>query len=400
MLAGDPKPVTRARYDWQVYDPARKEKGGVRWHTVEGPFVLKRKGTYYEMFSGGNWQNISYGVSFAVSDTIQNADEWLQYSDGETTFPLIRTIPEKVIGPGHNSVIRGPNNRELYCVYHRWVDDNRVLAIDRMDFGGGDRMFISGPTHTPQPAPYQPATFIAAGRSIDLDAGLRFLLETSFTGTPTIELKLVDDSSFEVPMPSVTNDVTHHVLLEVDALYADIRVDGTRERVVALPEIVRSVHLNGKAKFFGTAMTTGYELLFEDDKLDERGWSRAGNVSFNKGELYIENGRIESAVLTNDDSELVVNIAFDAGTRIDIEFGGSIILFGHDLYIGDEKVPLPDGFTSEVFHQFRFVKKAGYIDSFLDNIRVAEGVTAARSVRMLISVNGSAKLDMIRSTAI
>src|SRR5204862_1211847 len=56
-LAGNPRPVTRAKYDWQVYDPARREKGGDRWHTVEGPVVPKRTGTYFELFSGGNWPN-------------------------------------------------------------------------------------------------------------------------------------------------------------------------------------------------------------------------------------------------------------------------------------------------------------------------------------------------------
>jgi beta-xylosidase len=75
-LEGDPKPVTRAKYDWQVYDPERKEKGGVRWHTVEGPCVLKRKGVYYEMFSGGNWQNKSYGVSYAITDDLDISVEW------------------------------------------------------------------------------------------------------------------------------------------------------------------------------------------------------------------------------------------------------------------------------------------------------------------------------------
>jgi beta-xylosidase len=108
-LGGRPRPVTRARYDWQVYDPTRKEKGGVRWHTVEGPFVIKRKGKYYEMFSGGNWQNISYGVSFAVTDDITRDEEWPQFSDGENVLPILRTAPGKVLGPGHNSVIRGPN---------------------------------------------------------------------------------------------------------------------------------------------------------------------------------------------------------------------------------------------------------------------------------------------------
>src|SRR5688500_5959075 len=74
-LAGNPRPVTRAKYDWQVYDPHRKEKGGVRWHTVEGAFVLKRKDRFYEMFSGGNWQNTTYGVSFATTDDLQASEE-------------------------------------------------------------------------------------------------------------------------------------------------------------------------------------------------------------------------------------------------------------------------------------------------------------------------------------
>jgi GH43 family beta-xylosidase len=154
-LDGHPRPVTRAKYDWQVYDPARKEKGGVRWYTVEGPTVLRRKGKYFEMFSGGNWQNKSYGVSFAVTDDLGKDEEWTQFSDGEKILPILRTIPEKVIGPGHNSAVRGPNNRELYCVYHRWTEAGRVLAIDRMDFAG-DRIFVAGPTTTPQVAPFQP----------------------------------------------------------------------------------------------------------------------------------------------------------------------------------------------------------------------------------------------------
>lgn len=158
-LAGEPRPVTRAKFDWQVYDPARKEKGGVRWHTVEGPFVLKRKGKYFEMFSGGNWQNVTYGVGYAVSDRLYADEEWHQPVDGIDLLPLLRTIPEKVIGPGHNSVITGPNGRELFCVYHRWQDGKRVMCIDRMDFAGGDRLFVAGPSYGPQPRPMPPSEF-------------------------------------------------------------------------------------------------------------------------------------------------------------------------------------------------------------------------------------------------
>ena len=120
-LAGEPRPITRARYDWQVYDPQRKEKGGVRWHTVEGPTVLKHKGRYYEMFSGGNWQNTTYGVSFASAERVDEPGEWRQISDGERVLPILRTLPGQVLGPGHNSVVRAPDNRQLFCVYHRWA---------------------------------------------------------------------------------------------------------------------------------------------------------------------------------------------------------------------------------------------------------------------------------------
>jgi hypothetical protein len=73
-----------------------------------------------------------------------------------------------VIGPGHNSVVRGPDNRQLFCVYHRWAEDSsdRVLAIDRQDWAG-ERMIVLGPSTDPQPAPLLPtfADFFDADHS-------------------------------------------------------------------------------------------------------------------------------------------------------------------------------------------------------------------------------------------
>lgn len=156
-LAGKPQPVTRAKYDWQIYDPNRASKGNVRWHTIEGSTVLKRKGLYYQMFSGGNWQNVSYGVSYATARNINQTGEWSQIADGEITFPILRTIPEKVIGPGHNSVVRGTDNRQLYCVYHRWAADlsGRQMALDPLDFAG-ERMLIVGASFEPVFVPNAP----------------------------------------------------------------------------------------------------------------------------------------------------------------------------------------------------------------------------------------------------
>ncbi len=175
-LAGQPRPVTRARYDWQVYDPQRAEKGGVRWHTVEGPFVLKHKDRYYQMFSGGNWKNVTYGVSFATSDSLATPDEWLQECDGERVLPILRTLPGQVIGPGHNSAVRGPDNLQLFCIYHRWSQDNngRLLSIDRLDWVG-ESMIVLGPSTTPQPAPLLPtfADFFDADQAGELAPGWR-----------------------------------------------------------------------------------------------------------------------------------------------------------------------------------------------------------------------------------
>jgi GH43 family beta-xylosidase len=154
-LEGKPRPVSLPAYDWQIYDPQRAEKDNLRWHTIEGSFTLKHKGLYYQMFSGGNYQNPSYGVGYAVTENIETPGEWRQVIDGESVLPVLRTVPGKVDGPGHNSVVVGPDNRQLYCVYHVIQSHQplvRALAIDPLDWVGS-RLAVFGPSYNPQPAP-------------------------------------------------------------------------------------------------------------------------------------------------------------------------------------------------------------------------------------------------------
>ena len=354
-LAGSPRPVTRAKHDWQVYDPERHEKGGVRWHTVEGPTVLKRKGRYFEMFSGGNWQNITYGVSYAVTDDIDDDDEWHQHSDGITTLPILRTIPDRVIGPGHNSVIRGPNNRELYCVYHRWDGGERVLAIDRMDFAGDDSLIITGPTYTPQPRPYLANIFdnfaVKVGDSWqvlkgDWTCGHNELRPTSPDGNeiqyataiesflaeldlrsageqgPPLGIKLelagsdvlsllIDPFARQAVVSGPSGQQTfslpdsfdpaafHHLRVEVDHRWASISLDDVDVSFTTeLSSAVRGVVLvaSGKdASFSAFSLTYGFEGSFEDDDLTLRGWSIDDEhaISFEQQNLLIdrEDGR-------------------------------------------------------------------------------------------------------------
>ncbi len=176
-LAGEPRPVTRAKFDWQIYDPRRESKGGARWHTLEGPSVIKRGGRYYQFFSGGNWQNDTYGVAYGVTADLASPREWEQPCDGDALMPLLRSRPQEgVYGPGHNSIVRGPDNREQFVVYHRWdlAAQQRVLAIDRLEWVDGAPV-VRGPTSTPQPDPAAPliagfSAFESEGHGVSVTA--------------------------------------------------------------------------------------------------------------------------------------------------------------------------------------------------------------------------------------
>jgi beta-xylosidase len=123
--------VLRARSDWQRFQTARKMYGAVwDWHTLEGPCVVRHDHRYYCFFSGGCWENESYGVDYGVADSVLGP-----YSDaGNEAGPrVLRTTPGALLGPGHNSWIIGPDNQE-YLVFHAWDEARtaRRMFIDRL----------------------------------------------------------------------------------------------------------------------------------------------------------------------------------------------------------------------------------------------------------------------------
>ncbi|HEU5079022.1 MAG TPA: glycoside hydrolase family 43 protein [Opitutaceae bacterium] len=126
-----PRVVVRASSDWHIYEKNRAWYGKTwpAWHTVEGPFVVAHNGRYYCLYSGGSWQTPNYGVSYAVADHPLGpyTDEWS--SEGPA---VLRGIPGVVLGPGHNSVVLGPDGVTLYVVYHAWdpAKTARRMCID------------------------------------------------------------------------------------------------------------------------------------------------------------------------------------------------------------------------------------------------------------------------------
>ncbi len=114
-LRGAPRSVLRASGDWQVFQRGRLMYGEVRdWHTLEGPCVLRRHGRYWCLYSGGSYENDSYGVGCAVAD--HPLGPWTEPVPGPA---VLRTVPGALIGPGHNSVVRGPDGQD-HMVFHAW----------------------------------------------------------------------------------------------------------------------------------------------------------------------------------------------------------------------------------------------------------------------------------------
>jgi beta-xylosidase len=146
-LDGEGTVVLRARSDWQRFQNQRPMYGRIwDWHTLEGPFLRKHDGRYYCFYSGGRWETENYGVDYGVADHVLGP-----YSDaGNETGPrVLRTVPNHVLGPGHNSIITGPDGED-YIVYHAW-DKNlkaRQMFIDKLVWTP-DGPRCDGPTWNP-----------------------------------------------------------------------------------------------------------------------------------------------------------------------------------------------------------------------------------------------------------
>jgi arabinan endo-1,5-alpha-L-arabinosidase len=149
-LAGDPRPVVVPSADWQLFLAGREMYDAVYdWHTCEGAFVVKRGGRYWCLYSGGNWQQPSYGVSAASAD--HPLGPWREEPGEQAT--VIRTRQGEVHGPGHASVVTDAEGED-WLVYHAWDPEGtaRRMCVDRLRWTD-DGPVCDGPTTTPQPAP-------------------------------------------------------------------------------------------------------------------------------------------------------------------------------------------------------------------------------------------------------
>jgi GH43 family beta-xylosidase len=138
-LEGRPTPVTYPSQPWE--GPYRD------WYWNEGPYVLKRRGTYFQLYSGGFYRDASYAVGVASAPTPRGP--WRKNPDNP-----IFSGSGRIVGPGHNSFVYGPDVATRYAVYHSYLEgeEGRKVCMDRLRWTG-DEPRIVGPTDGRQPVP-------------------------------------------------------------------------------------------------------------------------------------------------------------------------------------------------------------------------------------------------------
>ena len=101
-------------------------------HYFEAPYMLKRNGLYYLMYSHGKAIDSTYQVRYSVGKT-----PYGPWKEGKNS-PILSTTPDrKTIGPGHHTVFKA--NGQYYILYHRIHPQDkdyvlRQLCIDSLNF--------------------------------------------------------------------------------------------------------------------------------------------------------------------------------------------------------------------------------------------------------------------------
>ncbi|MCD7933690.1 MAG: glycoside hydrolase family 43 protein [Tannerellaceae bacterium] len=116
---------------------------------VEGPFMFKKNGKYYFMWSEGGWTGPDYAVAYAIADS--------PFGPFERVAKILEQDEEIARGAGHHSVIHVPNTDEYYIIYHRrpineTARDYRVTCIEKMEFDENGHILPIKMTHEGVPA--------------------------------------------------------------------------------------------------------------------------------------------------------------------------------------------------------------------------------------------------------
>ncbi|MFE6622871.1 family 43 glycosylhydrolase [Streptomyces sp. NPDC057740] len=123
----------------------------------EGTFVIKRKGTYYFMWSENDTRDENYRVAYATGPS--PTGPWTKHG-----VILEKDLSLGIKGPGHHSVVHVPNTDDWYIAYHRFAipggdGTHRETTVDKLEFDAEGMIKKVVPTLTG----IDPVTVVHAG---------------------------------------------------------------------------------------------------------------------------------------------------------------------------------------------------------------------------------------------
>ena len=99
---------------------------------VEGPFMVKRRGVYYMMWSEGGWGDASYRVAYGRADN--------PFGPFENGGVILQNNPAVATSAGHHSVLQLPNTDDdwVICYHRRPLGEtdaiHRVTCLEKLEF--------------------------------------------------------------------------------------------------------------------------------------------------------------------------------------------------------------------------------------------------------------------------
>ncbi|HNQ88821.1 MAG TPA: family 43 glycosylhydrolase [Verrucomicrobiota bacterium] len=137
--AGSPKVILEPQSDWE------KRSG----HVTEGPWLIKRAGRYYLLYSGSGADTPNYAVGYATAESPLGPFTRAAHN------PIVQRA-EGLYGPGHGCAVQDDAGR-WWHVYHQKANDrvewNRFICLDPLEFDAEGRLHGRATRGTPQPPP-------------------------------------------------------------------------------------------------------------------------------------------------------------------------------------------------------------------------------------------------------
>ena len=114
----------------------------------EAPFMIKKDGIYYLMYSSGSCHTDTYCVQYATAENI-----WGPYTYDRVNNPILSTNDDGTVhGPGHHCMLE--QDGQYYIIYHRHDNPHsghgmhRQIAADKIEFGPNNTIKKVKTTHS------------------------------------------------------------------------------------------------------------------------------------------------------------------------------------------------------------------------------------------------------------